>query len=162
MLINPKGSPLLHFPHYATFSENTNFFSKKKFLFPVLSSMKGPRSRVPVAALAMNFFEHLRKRRTLKGPLFQFFLGIVLIFFSKLHFPSEGPCIFLIFCNKLDFQQAQRVPPFTIFKTCAFWALDIASTLDVPILLVLLLTNEFSSLAKFLAFVQRLNLLVAL
>ena len=42
--------------------------------------------------------------------------------------------MFLIFFNKLDFQKAQRVPSFMILKTLRFLALDIAPTLDVPVL----------------------------
>ena len=77
--------PLLHFRHYASFSKKKYglfFFKKTIILFPVLSNMEGPR-------LARNFFKHLRKRRTLKGPLFQFCFGIVLIFSQ--FFPSKGP-----------------------------------------------------------------------
>ena len=33
---------------------------------------------------------------------------------------SVAPSFFLIFCNKLDFQKAQRVPPSTILKTLRF------------------------------------------
>ena len=33
------------------------------------------------------------------------------------------PSIFKIFCNKFDFQEAQRVPPFTILKTLHFLSL---------------------------------------
>ena len=43
---------------------------------------------------------------------------------------------FLIFCNRLDFQKAERVKaPFYKFKNLAlFWALDITPTLNVPVL----------------------------
>ena len=34
-----------------------------------------------------------------------------------------APSFFLIFCNKLDFQKAQRVPPSTILKTLRFLSL---------------------------------------
>ena len=36
--------------------------------------------------------------------------------------------------NKLDFQKTQRVPPLLISKSLSFWALDMAPTLDVPVL----------------------------
>ena len=38
-------------------------------------------------------------------------------------FPKGRSFIFLIFCNKLDFQKAQRVPPSTILKTLRFLSL---------------------------------------
>ena len=47
------------------------------------------RSRVRVLALARNFFEHLRKRTRLKGPLFQFFSALCDFFSNFL--PSKGP-----------------------------------------------------------------------
>ena len=34
--------------------------------------------------------------------------------------PKGPPSIFLMFCNKLDFQKVERVPPYTIFKTLRF------------------------------------------
>ena len=37
--------------------------------------------------------------------------------------PKGRSFIFLIFCNKLDFQKAQRVPPSTILKTLRFLSL---------------------------------------
>ena len=37
--------------------------------------------------------------------------------------PKGRSFIFLIFCNKLDFQKAQRVPPSTILKTSRFLSL---------------------------------------
>ena len=48
-------------------------------------------------------------------PSFNFF-GIVRLFLS--FFTLKGPfSFFFIFCNKLDFQKAQRVPPFPFFGT---------------------------------------------
>ena len=47
---------------------------------------------------------------------------------------SPNSFIFLIFCNKLDFQKAQRVPPSTILKTLRFLSLgyySMAPTLDL-------------------------------
>ena len=67
------------------------------------------RSRVRVPASVRNFFEHLRKRTRLKGPLFQLFSALCDFF---RFFPFK---FFRLFCNKLDFQQAQWVPPFTFF-----------------------------------------------
>ena len=56
--------------------------------------------------------------------------------FESFLMSPKGRCfIFLILCNKLDFQKAQRVLPFTILNTLRFLALDIAPTLDVPVLL---------------------------
>ena len=69
-----------------------------------------------------------------KGPPFTFFgtmrLLTILLFrfleifkkFSKFFNVSEL-FIFLIFCNKLDFQKAQRVHPSTISKTLRFLSL---------------------------------------
>ena len=34
---------------------------------------------------------------------------------------QESPSSFLIFCSKLKFQKAQRVPPFTIFQNLALF-----------------------------------------
>ena len=86
-------------------------------------------------------------------------------FFSKFFVsPKSPPSSFLIFYSKLKFQKAQRVFPFKFFgtmrlaqnshfsiffqktqrvpflqfqKVWAFWALDMAPTLDVPVLLLL-------------------------
>ena len=61
------------------------------FLVQTLIRSRGTqRSRVRVFALARNFLDHLRKRKRLKGPLFQLFFGTVR-FFSKLFLPSKGP-----------------------------------------------------------------------
>ena len=64
--------------------------------------------------------------RLLKILIFCFFFGK----FSKFFFVSEGSLLnFLIFCNKLDFQQAQRVPPSTILKTLRFLSLGYGADL---------------------------------
>ena len=50
------------------------------------------------------------------------FKMIIFRFFDNfLMSPKGPPSIFLIFCNKLDFQKAQRVPPFTIFDIVRFF-----------------------------------------
>ena len=63
-------------------------------------------------------------------------------------YQKSPPFEFLIFCNKIYVDEAQRVPPFTFFGTmplflkekifknffCASLALDIAPTLDVSVL----------------------------
>ena len=88
------------------------------------------------------------------------FFGTVRFFFL-IFFVSKGPpSSFLIFYSKLKFQKAQKVspfkffgtmrlaqnsyfsfssknpkgPPFTFSKSLSFWALDMAPTLDVPVL----------------------------
>ena len=106
-----------HFP-----KKNTKPFKKTIVLFPVLSSMKGPRSRVPVPDLARNLFEHLRKRMTLKGPLFQFFRHCA-NFFSKILFPSKGPFIFFDILQQTGFSTSPKGPPFYNFKNLRFLSL---------------------------------------
>ena len=54
------------------------------------------------------------------------------IFFRKVLMSPEAPLTFFTFCNKLEFQKAQRVPACTILKTFRFFQLDIAPTLAVP------------------------------
>ena len=41
--------------------------------------------------------------------------------FSKKTYLQRVPFKFFMFCNKLDFQNVQRVPPFTILKTLRFF-----------------------------------------
>ena len=66
---------------------------------------------------------HFRHYETVKNSHVLFFLENFIIF-SKFFDVSEGSLLhFLIFCNKLDFQKAQRVPPSTILKTLRFLSL---------------------------------------
>ena len=56
-----------------------------------------------------------------KGPPSIFFITVTL--FKNLNFLKSPKCLpfnFFLFCNKLEFQKAQRVPPFTILKTSRF------------------------------------------
>ena len=91
MLINPKGSLLLHFWHYATFSEkNTKSLKKTIFLFPVLSSMKGPvTSSSP--CFGQKLFRAFPKAEDTEGsrPLFQFFPALC-YFFLENSFSFKG------------------------------------------------------------------------
>ena len=86
--------------------------SMYNFLVQTFFGLQGTqRSRVRVPALGRNFFEHLRKRTRLKGPLFQFVSALSDFFFEFFAF-KMSPFSFLIFCNKLDFQS-----PFTILQS---------------------------------------------
>ena len=52
-------------------------------------------------------------------PPFIFF-GTARLFFRKKKFSPKGPpCIFLMFCDRMDVEKAQRVPPFSFFS--ALW-----------------------------------------
>ena len=55
-----------------------------------------------------------------KSPPFQFFSALR-DFFSEL-FSSKGlPCIFLMFCDRMDVGKSQRVPPFSFFGIVRFF-----------------------------------------
>ena len=61
-------------------------------------------------------------------------------------YQKSPPFEFLIFCNKIYVDEAQRVPPFTFFGTMPLFLKekifkneDIAPTLDVPVLLIRIL-----------------------
>ena len=97
--MNPKGSPLFIFRHYATFSK---FFSKK----------------------IQNFFSK-------KISIFFCFQSGKVIFQSYRAWKAHFGCIESVF-------KAFHEYILGIFrKLCAFWALDIAPTLDVPVLFLL-------------------------
>ena len=97
MLMNPKGSPLFIFRHYATFSK---FFSKKNF--------------------KKNFSKNFQNFFCCKS-------GKV-IFQSYRAWKGHFGCLESVF-------KAFHEYILGIFrKLCAFWALDIAPTLDVPVL----------------------------
>ena len=51
------------------------------------------------------------------------FFDTVQLFFDFFLSPKGPPSSFLIFCNRLDFQKVERVPPLTNFKNCAFLSL---------------------------------------
>ena len=64
------------------------------------------------------FYRSLQNRTRLKGPPLQFFFGIVRLFFKNfLMYQKSPPFEFLIFCNKIYVDEAQRVPSFTFFGT---------------------------------------------
>ena len=53
-----------------------------------------------------------------KTPPFHFFRHCD-TFFSKKNFSPKGPpCIFLMFCDRMDVKESQRVPPFSFFRHC--------------------------------------------
>ena len=56
-----------------------------------------------------------------KSPPFQFFSALR-HFFSEF-FSSKGPpCIFLMFCDRMDVGKSQRVPPFSFFRHCEIFS----------------------------------------
>ena len=71
------------------------------------------RSWARVPASARKFFVYLQNRTRLKGPPVDFFRHCAT--FSKCLQRTPSFLHFLIFCNKLEFQKAQRVSPFYIF-----------------------------------------------
>ena len=121
MLINPKGSPLFIFRHYATFSK---FFQKKIFFKKFFK------------------FYFVPSRETV-------------IFQSYKAWKAHFGCLQSVF-------KAFHEYVLSIFrKLCASWALDIAPTLDVPVLLdiagVLLWSIECSVKITFLVTQKRYN-----
>ena len=97
--MNPKGSPLFIFRHYATFSK----FSKKNF----------------------------QKKISKKFSIFFCFQSGKVIFQSYRAWKAHFGCLESVF-------KAFHEYILGIFrKLWAFWALDIAPTLDVPVLLVI-------------------------
>ena len=106
---NYRVPPLNFFRHCATFFFEFSFVAKRSpFKFfdilqqtEVSKSPKGPPSLVfgTVRLFQNSHFSFFRK----------FFQKNFRIFFVS--------NFFLIFCNRLDFQKAERVPPFTSLKT---------------------------------------------
>ena len=54
-----------------------------------------------------------------KTPPFHFFRHCETFFSKKKFFPKGSPCIFLMFCDRMDVEKSQRVPPFSFFS--ALW-----------------------------------------
>ena len=87
-------------------------------LFSTTRFTVNQRSRVRVLALARNFFEHLRKRTSLKGPLLQFFFAtvrLILIFFCLQRVP---PSSFLYFAA---YQSAKKPKGYPLLSISALW-----------------------------------------
>ena len=90
------------------------------------------------------FFNVTSKPDETKGSPFRFFWHCVT--FRKFLMSPEGPLSsFLLFCNRMYVNISKRVPLlhfstlWYIFRKkmfCAFWALDIAPTLDVLVLVI--------------------------
>ena len=61
-----------------------------------------------------------------KSPPFQFFSALETFFsefFFRNFFSSKGPpCIFLMFCDRMDVGKSQRVPPFSFFRHCKIFS----------------------------------------
>ena len=71
--------------------------------------------RVPL--LFLTFLRNLQNQKRLKGPPFQFFFGTLRLF-SKIFCLKRVPLSsFLMFCNRIYVNKAQRVPLFTFFGT---------------------------------------------
>ena len=91
------------FRHYATFF---NFFVLHQRVSPSFVSI----------------FCNTRMSKNSKGPPFTFFGPVTLFnnhflrFFQNFCLQKVPLSIFFIFCNKLEFHKARRVPPFTILS----------------------------------------------
>ena len=60
-----------------------------------------------------------------KSLPFQFFSALRDIFFSffrNFFFLKGSPCIFLMFCDRMDVGKSQRVPPFSFFRHCEIFS----------------------------------------
>ena len=140
MLINPKGSPLLHFSAICDFSKKNvlRFLSlrygyslrkKARLLqwvvffswqshsewstFLTLLTILQFLNFLQSSAYEVVFLYHLRNST---GPKSIF--GSVRLFFEKFFF-TEGSRkikIFLIFLDRMDFEKSQMVPPFSFFR----------------------------------------------
>ena len=68
------------------------------------------------------FPRNIPNRARPKSPPFQFFSALRDIFFRNFFFeifsPKGPPCIFLMFCDRMDVEKPQRVPPFSFFRHC--------------------------------------------
>ena len=71
------------------------------------------------------FPRNIPYRERPKSPPFQFFSALRDIFFGiffRNFFSSKGPpCIFLMFCDRMDVGKSQRVPPFSFFGIVRFF-----------------------------------------
>ena len=66
------------------------------------------------------FPHNIQYRARLKGPPFSF-LGIVRLFFSQILFSEGPPSSFLMFCDRMDVEKSQRVPPLASQFVPTFW-----------------------------------------
>ena len=71
------------------------------------------------------FPRNIPYRERPKSPPFHFFSALRDIFFrnffSKFFFLKGSPCIFLMFCDRMDVGKSQRVPPFSFFGSVRFF-----------------------------------------
>ena len=67
------------------------------------------------------FPRNIPNRARSKSPPFQFFSELRDIFFRNF-FPKGSPCIFLMFCDKMDVGKSQRVPLFSFFRHCEIFS----------------------------------------
>ena len=68
------------------------------------------------------FPRNISYRARPKSPPFQFFSALRDIFF-RIFFSSKGPpCIFLMFCDRMDVGKSQKVPPFSFFRHCEIFS----------------------------------------
>ena len=72
------------------------------------------------------FPRNISYRARPKSPPFQFFSALrdifFRIFFSKFFFLKGSPCIFLMFCDRMDVGKSQKVPPFSFFRHCEIFS----------------------------------------
>ena len=64
---------------------------------------------------------HTIPGETKDSPL-SFFSGTARLFFSKKNFPRRVPLHFLMFCDRMDVEKSQRVPPFSFFRHCEIFS----------------------------------------
>ena len=72
------------------------------------------------------FPRNIPYRERPKSPPFNFFRHCETFFFGiffRNFFSSKGPpCIFLMFCDRMDVGKSQRVPPFSFFRHCEIFS----------------------------------------
>ena len=152
-----KGSPLSSFS--ALWDFQNSHFSIFWIFFKKFSNFSFVAKRSPFKFFDIS--QQTEVSKSTKGPPFLVF-GTVRLFqnshfsFFRKFFQKNfrifllSPSIFLIFCNRLDFQKTERVPFYKFKNLALFWALEIAPTLDVPVLLVN--TESTATLLTFLFF----------
>ena len=57
-----------------------------------------------------------------KTSPFDFFRHCETFFRKKKFSPKGPPCIFLMFCDRMDVKKSQRVPPFSFFRHCEIFS----------------------------------------
>ena len=117
VFVRPKSSPFMY-----------------HFLLPTLIVLGGSRVRVP--ASARNFSVHLQNRTRIQKSPFQFFPRNIRSKALYSNFPRYIRTVlrFTKKETKVRKQEFFMKSSHALFKNCAFCALNIAPTLDVPVL----------------------------